>query len=249
MTDSVSNALVENHLYVAEVVARRMVRGMPPHVEVDDLVSAGYVGLLKAASRFDSERNIKFSTFAARRVHGEIIDHLRNLDPLSRRARQELKAKGATLFDEQLSDDHARTLPDHALRPDAVFERTQSFERVRAAVGELPERERRIILQLYFSERTHEQLQQEFGICETRVHQLKRAALSMLRNILQGSRPRPAKATIAPRPAKAELITQRRLCAYHRCCRPFSVRSVKSRQIYCSQACCTASTRWKKSHA
>jgi RNA polymerase sigma factor for flagellar operon FliA len=54
-------------------VARRM-SGVGAQLEIDDLVSAGTIGLIEAADRYDATRGVPFGTFAYRRIRGAIID-------------------------------------------------------------------------------------------------------------------------------------------------------------------------------
>jgi RNA polymerase sigma factor FliA len=60
-----------------EALARRMAASMPNSIDIGDLVQDGVIGLIDAANRFDESRNIKFETFAERRVRGAMIDALR----------------------------------------------------------------------------------------------------------------------------------------------------------------------------
>ena len=60
-----------------EALARRMAASMPNSIDIGDLVQDGVLGLIDAANRFDESRNIKFETFAERRVRGAMIDALR----------------------------------------------------------------------------------------------------------------------------------------------------------------------------
>jgi RNA polymerase sigma factor for flagellar operon FliA len=62
---------------------------IPPHIEIDDLVSCGVVGLLDALERFDGNRGIKFRTFAEFRIRGAMLDHLREMDWFPRTARRD----------------------------------------------------------------------------------------------------------------------------------------------------------------
>jgi len=80
-------ALVTGHLALVEHIARRMGARLPTHVRLEDLVSAGNVGLLDAAKRFDPKRGVSFPTFAGQRIRGAILDDLRHRDSLSRDAR------------------------------------------------------------------------------------------------------------------------------------------------------------------
>ncbi len=82
------NALVEGHVRLVHHIVRRMARGVPPCVDVDDLIAAGFEGLLLAAERFDEERGVAFSTFAGCSISGAVLDALRDMDPLARPTRK-----------------------------------------------------------------------------------------------------------------------------------------------------------------
>src|SRR5512145_2102389 len=71
-----------------EKVARRLARRLPAHVEIDDLVSAGVIGLMEAAERFDPKRIDRFEAFAEFRIRGAMLDDLRARDTLSRDMRR-----------------------------------------------------------------------------------------------------------------------------------------------------------------
>jgi len=72
-------------------------KGLPPNIEYDDLVSDGTIGLMKAWDNFDSGRGVKFETYASYRVRGEILDGLRNYNPVPYRVQvmvRDLAKKG-----------------------------------------------------------------------------------------------------------------------------------------------------------
>ncbi|MDX2021871.1 MAG: RNA polymerase sigma factor FliA [Deltaproteobacteria bacterium] len=71
-----------------EKVARRLARRLPAHVEIDDLVSSGVIGLMEAAERFDPNRVDRFEAFAEFRIRGAMLDDLRSRDTLSRDMRR-----------------------------------------------------------------------------------------------------------------------------------------------------------------
>jgi RNA polymerase sigma factor for flagellar operon FliA len=71
-----------------EKVARRLARRLPAHVEIDDLISSGVIGLMEAAERFDPERVDRFEAFAEFRIRGAMLDDLRSRDTLSRDMRR-----------------------------------------------------------------------------------------------------------------------------------------------------------------
>jgi RNA polymerase sigma factor for flagellar operon FliA len=81
-TDSaaIRDTLIENYLYLVRYVAGKMALSVPPSVEIDDLVSAGVVGLMDAIGKYDPGRDTKFETYAVARIRGAIVDDLRSLD-------------------------------------------------------------------------------------------------------------------------------------------------------------------------
>ena len=88
-----SNGLrpVAQYLPFVRKVAQRLARRLPTHVSLEDLISAGVVGLLEAMERYDSSRVTDFETYAEFRVKGSILDELRRRDMMARDARLEAK--------------------------------------------------------------------------------------------------------------------------------------------------------------
>jgi RNA polymerase sigma factor FliA len=78
------------HLPIVRFIARRIHERLPQHVPIDDLYSAGVLGLLDAFGRFDPSKQVKFRTYAQFRIRGAILDSLRTLDWSPR----ELRRKG-----------------------------------------------------------------------------------------------------------------------------------------------------------
>jgi RNA polymerase sigma factor FliA len=78
------------HLPIVRLIARRIHERLPPHVPLEDLYSAGIVGLLDAFGRFDPSKQTLFRTYAQFRIRGAILDSLRTLDWSPR----ELRRKG-----------------------------------------------------------------------------------------------------------------------------------------------------------
>lgn len=72
--------LVKQHLPLVKTVVGRVAMTLPSHVEVDDLYSAGLVGLLNAVRNFDPRGGSSFETYARVRIRGAILDELRRLD-------------------------------------------------------------------------------------------------------------------------------------------------------------------------
>lgn len=81
------NKLVENHLYLVNVIVAEFMSKVPDFVSKDDIEGEALIGLLQAADRYDSEKRAKFSTYAPQRMRGAIRDYLRDIDHLSRSVR------------------------------------------------------------------------------------------------------------------------------------------------------------------
>jgi RNA polymerase sigma factor FliA len=87
MTASHREELILAHMPQVELLARRLHRRCP-QVELDDLISAGTIGLIQAVDRFDPSRNLKLKTLAEHRIRGALLDYLRQIDPLPRSVRR-----------------------------------------------------------------------------------------------------------------------------------------------------------------
>ncbi len=72
-------------------IAHHMMLKLPGSVEVDDLIQAGMMGLLDAASRYDELRGAQFETYAAQRIRGAMLDELRGADWLPRSMRRDMR--------------------------------------------------------------------------------------------------------------------------------------------------------------
>lgn len=80
--------LILEHLPQVRLIARRMLERLPGSVSLDDLVSAGTLGLIAAVDNFDSTRDIKLKTYAEHKIRGAIYDSLRSLDWAPRQQRK-----------------------------------------------------------------------------------------------------------------------------------------------------------------
>jgi RNA polymerase sigma factor for flagellar operon FliA len=79
--------LILTYAPLVKFVAGRLGASLPAHVDEQDLVSYGLLGLIGAIERFDPDREIKFETYAISRIKGAIIDELRSLDWVPRSVR------------------------------------------------------------------------------------------------------------------------------------------------------------------
>lgn len=89
--------LLGRYLGLVHHAAREVAPRVRDAVSLDELVSAGSLGLLQAMDGFEPERGLAFSTFAMRRIRGAILDDLRARDPLSRSDRAQVKRVDAAM--------------------------------------------------------------------------------------------------------------------------------------------------------
>lgn len=116
--------LVLEHLPVVMSIANRFLTTLPPSVDVDDIRSAGILGLIDAAEKFDMTRSIRFRTYAEVRIKGAMLDYLRSLSWAPRRLHSQTRelnrvrtevesAKGCRASATELADAMGRTLEQH----------------------------------------------------------------------------------------------------------------------------------------
>ncbi|HEX9081306.1 MAG TPA: FliA/WhiG family RNA polymerase sigma factor, partial [Holophagaceae bacterium] len=81
----------KDYVPLVKFVAHRISSRLPSHVELDDLIHSGILGLMDAIEKFEPARNIKFKTYAELRIKGAILDGLRDLDWVPRSLRRKKK--------------------------------------------------------------------------------------------------------------------------------------------------------------
>jgi RNA polymerase sigma factor for flagellar operon FliA len=90
---------VIDHLPLVKAIALRVHENLPVHVDLDDLVHAGVLGLFDAVEKYDSAKNVAFHAYAKHRIKGAILDSLRQLDWASRDQRKRQKQVDAVTRD------------------------------------------------------------------------------------------------------------------------------------------------------
>lgn len=114
--DRSRNILLEHYVDLVKYTAQQLSARFPPSIELDDLCSAGILGLMDAISKFDPSKNIKFETYCVQRIRGAILDDIRKNDQLTRLVRsraqqlQRVSQQLQTLFgriptDEELAEE------------------------------------------------------------------------------------------------------------------------------------------------
>ncbi len=89
---SARDTLLRENLSLVHHVARQLARGLTTEVDLEELVSAGTMGLMSALEAFDTSRGLAFSTFAVPRIRGAILDELRRQDHVPRSVRRKTRS-------------------------------------------------------------------------------------------------------------------------------------------------------------
>jgi len=101
----IRDKIVVSNMPLVASVAKKIKDRLPPHVDIEDLISVGAIGLMQAVDRFEPERGNKFSTFATFLIKGRIYDYLRQVDWAPRSVRQTIKKinEAESVLNEELS--------------------------------------------------------------------------------------------------------------------------------------------------
>jgi RNA polymerase sigma factor for flagellar operon FliA len=83
--------LILEHMGLVTAIAAHIQRSVPVHIELDDLVHAGVMGLFDAATKYRDDKEVAFPTYAKHRIRGAILDSLRQQDWASRDLRKRYK--------------------------------------------------------------------------------------------------------------------------------------------------------------
>ena len=171
--------LITHNLRLVVYIAKKF---ETPSAGIEDMISIGTIGLMKAVRTFDPNKNIKLATYASRCIENEILMHLRKVSNM----------KTEMSFDEPLSvdwDGNEFTLSDVlGTEPDAVSELLEDDDEkrlLRGIVRRLPEKERQLMVQRFglFGARVHtqKQLADEMGISQSYISRLEKRILSKIR--------------------------------------------------------------------
>ena len=151
----------------------------------EDLISIGTIGLIKAISTYRRDKNIKLATYASRCIENEILMHIRKIS--CQKAEVSLDEPINMDYDgnELLLSDILGTDEDMILRP---MEDDVDLCVLRQALGELPEREREIVLLRYGlygrKELTQKEVAEKMGISQSYISRLEKRIMERLRKEL-----------------------------------------------------------------
>ena len=178
--------LIERNLRLVAFIARRYENPPTVGVNIEDLISIGTLGLIKAVNTFRSDKNIKLATYASRCIENEILMYFRKVS-----GRQEVS------LDEPLNTDPdgGELLLSDVLGSDdppmsQAVEEAEERVALRRAVAALEERER-LIIRLRFGldgvrEMTQSEVAELLGISQSYISRLEKKILRKLRTALEG---------------------------------------------------------------
>jgi RNA polymerase sigma factor FliA len=99
MSEEMRDQIVLENLPLVKAIAIRVHESLPVHVDLDDLVHAGVLGLFDAVAKYDDAKKVAFPAYAKHRIKGAILDSLRQLDWASRDLRRRQKQVEAAARD------------------------------------------------------------------------------------------------------------------------------------------------------
>jgi RNA polymerase sigma factor for flagellar operon FliA len=91
MSAAERDQVILDHLPQVRLIARRIHERLPEHINIDDLISAGTLGLISAVDNYDSSQNVLLKTYAEYRIRGAILDSLRGMDFAPRQKRRQAR--------------------------------------------------------------------------------------------------------------------------------------------------------------
>lgn len=182
--ESAKQTLIEHNLRLVVYIARRF---ESTGINLEDLISIGTIGLIKAVNTFRPEKNIKLATYASRCIENEILMYIRKIS--SHKGDVSLDEPINTDWDgnELLLGDVLGTEPDAVSRP---LEDDVDLRLLREALGRLPDKEKTIVTLRYgiggHREKTQKEVADLMGISQSYISRLeKRIILRLRREILK----------------------------------------------------------------
>ena len=171
--------LITHNLRLVVYIAKKF---ESPAVNVEDLISIGTIGLIKAVNTFSVERNIKLATYASRCIENEILMYLRKTAQLKNEISLDDPLNVDWDGNELLLSDVLGTDGDIVMRP---MEEDAEQQLLREALARLPERERRIV-SLRFGlggrpEKTQKEVADIMGISQSYISRLEKRIMLRLR--------------------------------------------------------------------
>jgi len=163
------------NLSLISYISERLAVSLPQSVELDDLKSLGILGLIDAIENYKPEKQVRFTSYAALRIKGSIIDGLRSLDWVPRSVRKKARDLEKCLHE----------LEGELGRPASEKEMSEKLGLLVGGINALPEREKLVIALYYYEGLTLKEIGEVMQISESRVCQIHTEAMLRLRGKLK----------------------------------------------------------------
>ena len=177
--ETAKNLLIERNLRLVVFIARRFEN---TGVNLEDLISIGTIGLIKAIGTYRRDKNIKLATYASRCIENEILMHIRKISNQKTEVSLDEPINMDYDGNELLLSDILGTDEDMILRP---LEDDVDLCLLRQAVQQLPAREKEIILMRFglegHQELTQKEVAQKLGISQSYISRLEKRIMQRLR--------------------------------------------------------------------
>ena len=181
--EAARQTLVEHDLRLVVYIARRFEN---TGTSLEDLISIGTIGLMKAIGTYRMEKNIKLATYASRCIENEILMHIRKISNQKAEVSLDEPINQDGDGNELLLSDILGTGEDEIFAP---LEAAADLTALRQALGELPGRERELIGMRYGldgqKELTQKEIAQKLGISQSYISRLEKKILGKLRREFQ----------------------------------------------------------------
>ena len=181
--EAARQTLVEHNLRLVVYIARRFEN---TGTSLEDLISIGTIGLMKAIGTYRMEKNIKLATYASRCIENEILMHIRKISNQKAEISLDEPINQDGDGNELLLSDILGTGEDEIFAP---LEAAADLTALRQALGELPGRERELIGMRYGldgqKELTQKEIAQKLGISQSYISRLEKKIIKRLRNELK----------------------------------------------------------------
>lgn len=177
--EAAKKTLIEHNLRLVVYIARRFEN---TGVNIEDLISIGTIGLIKAVGTFRPDRNIKLATYSSRCIENEILMYIRKIS--GQKTEISLDEPINTDWDgnELLLSDVLGTESDVVMRP---MEESVEYQLLHEALEKLPEREKTIVMMRYGlggkKEKTQKEVADDLGISQSYISRLEKRIMLRLR--------------------------------------------------------------------
>ena len=177
--EQAKQTLIEHNLRLVVYIARRF---ESTGINLEDLISIGTIGLIKAVGTYRRDKNIKLANYASRCIENEILMHIRKIS----------NQKSEVSLDEPINMDYDgnELLLSDILGTDedvvsSALEDDVDLHLLRQALRELPQREREIVLMRYglegYKELTQKEVAQKMGISQSYISRLEKRIMQRLK--------------------------------------------------------------------